>query len=103
MDTTSHPAHRGARLLGLVVAIAPPRRSRAVSRHHAADRPPRQLRAQRDSRNHAWSLARYRFVLLRGWDTRSLANGTYRLVVRATDTRGNTSTGERPFVVVNGV
>jgi hypothetical protein len=90
--------------------IAGPRALAGASWHVAADFrralptvPFSSVYARWTRQNHAWSLARYRFVLLRGWDTRSLANGTYRLVVRVTDTRGNTSTGERPFVVVNGV
>jgi hypothetical protein len=46
---------------------------------------------------------RYRFVLARGFDTRALPNGTYRLVVRVADTRGNTSSASRTFTVANGV
>lgn len=48
-------------------------------------------------------LGRYRYLLVRAFDTRSLPNGTYRLVVRAADTRGNSSTTSRAFTVANGV
>lgn len=48
-------------------------------------------------------LGRYRFVLARGLDTRTLPNGRYRLVVLVRDTAGNQSEASRPFTVENGV
>lgn len=56
--------------------------------------------------NHPWKRggrARYRFYLARGLDTRRLANGTYRVVVRVTDTGGNSAVGSRLLTVANGV
>lgn len=46
---------------------------------------------------------RYRYYLARGLDTRSLPNGSYRVVVRASDTAGNTTSFTRVFTVANGV
>lgn len=45
---------------------------------------------------------RYRYYLAHGLDTRSLANGTYRVAVRVSDTRGNSRTASRTFTVANG-
>jgi hypothetical protein len=45
---------------------------------------------------------RYRFVLARAFDTRSLPDGVYRLVVRVADTAGNASQSTRTFRVANG-
>jgi hypothetical protein len=44
---------------------------------------------------------RYRYYLAHGLDTRSLPNGTYRVVVEARDTAGNRRTAERAFTVAN--
>jgi hypothetical protein len=52
--------------------------------------------------NFASTRARYRFYLAHGLDTRTLPNGTYRVVVRVSDTRGNSATAARPFTVANG-
>ena len=38
---------------------------------------------------------------MRGFDTRDLPNGYYRLEVQASDTRGNTATFVLPFRVDN--
>jgi len=46
---------------------------------------------------------RYRFFLAERFDTHSLPNGTYRLVVCASDTAGNTTQAVRTFTVANGV
>ena len=46
---------------------------------------------------------RYRYYLARGFDTRRLANGTYRVVVQASDTAGNSTRFVREFTVANGV
>jgi len=56
--------------------------------------------------NHPWKSGgrgRYRFFLARGLDTRTLANGSYRVAVRVTDTRGNATVASRPLVVANAV
>jgi hypothetical protein len=56
--------------------------------------------------NHPWGrggTGRYRFLLARAFDTRSLADGTYRLVVRACDDSGNAGETARFFTVANGV
>jgi hypothetical protein len=56
--------------------------------------------------NHPWKrggTARYRFYLARGLDTHTLANGTYRVVVRVVDTRGNSADASRTLTVANGV
>jgi hypothetical protein len=52
--------------------------------------------------NFASTTGRYRFYLARGLDTRGLPNGTYRIVVRVSDTRGNEATASRTFIVANG-
>jgi hypothetical protein len=52
--------------------------------------------------NFASTLARYRFYLARELDTRTLRNGTYRVVVRVSDTRGNMASVARSFTVANG-
>jgi hypothetical protein len=46
---------------------------------------------------------RYRFYLAHGLDTRTLADGPYRVVVRVRDTAGNTCTASRTFLVHNDV
>ena len=46
---------------------------------------------------------RYRFYLAHALDTRSLPNGVYHVVVRVSDTRGNSTTATRTLVVDNGV
>jgi hypothetical protein len=51
--------------------------------------------------NRAGRPGRYRFYLLFGFDTRLLANGYYRLEVRASDTRGNAATSVLPFRIDN--
>ena len=56
--------------------------------------------------NHPWGRGgrgRYRFYLARGIDTRRLANGTYHVEVRCTDTRGNTTVAARELTISNGV
>lgn len=56
--------------------------------------------------NHPWrrgGRGRYRFYLARGLDTRTLPNGTYRLVVRVADTCGNAAQMTRAFTVANDV
>ncbi|HUP33466.1 MAG TPA: M23 family metallopeptidase [Gaiellaceae bacterium] len=47
--------------------------------------------APRTRQNKPWRNGRYRFYLTRGWPTTALPNGTYRIDVAATDTRGNTT------------
>jgi hypothetical protein len=54
-----------------------------------------------DSKHNAFG--RYRFLLARGLDTRLLPNGTYRLVVRVSDTAGNASQSSRTFTITNRV
>jgi hypothetical protein len=44
---------------------------------------------------------RYRFVLTRRWDTRTVRDGAYRLEVRVADTRGNTARSYADFTVRN--
>ena len=46
---------------------------------------------------------RYRFYLARSLDTHSLRNGVYHVAVRASDTRGNSTTATRTLVVANDV
>jgi hypothetical protein len=53
--------------------------------------------------NHASTRARYRFYLAKGLDTRSLPNGSYRVVVVVRDTAGNAARSTRSFTVANGV
>jgi hypothetical protein len=48
-------------------------------------------------------VGRYRYLLAPSFDTHTLANGRYRLFVRATDTRGNVGVASRAFTVLNGV
>ena len=47
--------------------------------------------------------ARYGFYLAHGFDTRTLADGTYSVQVEATDIRGNTGFGSFPLAVANHV
>ena len=47
--------------------------------------------------------ARYGFYLAHGLDSRTLADGTYRVQVKATDIRGNTGIGSFPLTVANHV
>jgi hypothetical protein len=52
--------------------------------------------------NHPWGRGghgRYRFVLARGLETRTLPEGAYRLVVRACDNSGNAAQASRRFTV----
>lgn len=58
-------------------------------------------RQNRPSKHHG--RGRYRYYLARGLDTRSLPNGSYRVVVRAGDTAGNATSFTRVFTVANGV
>jgi hypothetical protein len=51
--------------------------------------------------NHPWSIGRYRVVLVHGWDSRALANGSYRLEVYVADTRGNHSSSAIPLRIDN--
>jgi hypothetical protein len=52
---------------------------------------------------HHHPTGRYRYLIAPGFDTRSLPNGRYRVVVRATDSRGNVGVASRLFTVRNGV
>ena len=51
--------------------------------------------------NRAGRPGRYVFYLVRGFDTRDLRNGYYRLEVQASDTRDNTATSVLPFRIDN--
>ena len=51
--------------------------------------------------NHPNARGRYRFWLIRGWDTRRHRDGRYRLDVEAADIRGNASRGHLELVLVN--
>ena len=51
--------------------------------------------------NRPFRPGRYRFYLLRGFDTREYQNGYYRLEVRVSDTRGNVTTSVLPFRIDN--
>ena len=56
--------------------------------------------------NHPWhrgGVGRYRFYLAHSIDSRRIANGTYRVEVRCTDTRGNAGYGARTLTIANGV
>jgi hypothetical protein len=44
---------------------------------------------------------RYRFYVARGWNTRRLANGLYRLEVSAADAHGNRAVAALPFTIAN--
>jgi hypothetical protein len=52
--------------------------------------------------NRPWSCGRYRFVLARGWDTRRLADGRYRIEVSVLDTAGNSGRYVETVAVANG-
>jgi hypothetical protein len=52
-------------------------------------------------KNYPPKIGRYCFYVARGWDTRSLANGEYRIQIEATDTRGNRTIGSARFRVAN--
>jgi hypothetical protein len=52
--------------------------------------------------NKPWSNGRYRFYLVRAWDTRSLANGEHLIDVAASDSRGNTTVRSFEVTVRNG-
>ena len=43
-----------------------------------------------------WSNGRYRIVLVRGWETRTIPRGAYAIEVRVADTQGNSSTQRFP-------
>ena len=51
--------------------------------------------------NRANRPGRYRFYLIRGWDTRTLPDGDYRLHVEAADTAGNLSRTVMAFTLQN--
>lgn len=54
------------------------------------------------TRRYGWQPGVYLYRLTRGpFDTRRLGNGVYRLVVTATDTRGNRSSSSQVFTVLN--
>ncbi len=64
------------------------------------------LYARFTRQNHPWGRGgrgRYRFYLAHDLDTRRLPNGTYRVQVRVTDTRGNVAYGTRDLTIANGV
>ena len=52
--------------------------------------------------NHASVRGRYRFFLRRGWDTRALPDGIYRIEVAVSDTAGNTGRFVQAITVANG-
>ena len=52
--------------------------------------------------NRAGRPGRYVFYLRAGWSSAKLRNGSYRLVVGAWDTRGNSAYGALPFTIANG-
>jgi hypothetical protein len=93
--------------------VAPRRLSGSQERHVAADFrgflptvPFASVYATWTRQNHPDQrrrFGRYRFVLARSFDTRTLPNGRYRLVVRVSDTRGNVGLSSRMFTVENGV
>jgi hypothetical protein len=51
--------------------------------------------------NKPWRYGRYRILLARGWDSASVPDGTYRLEVEATDTRGNRALDRVTFGIRN--
>ena len=51
--------------------------------------------------NRPWSSGRYRFVLRRGWDTRLLADGAYRVEVIVVDTAGNSGRYVESLTIAN--
>ena len=51
--------------------------------------------------NKPWRTGRYRLHLARGWDSRTWANGSYRLEVLVVDSRGNRSSSSTPFSLRN--
>jgi hypothetical protein len=51
--------------------------------------------------NHPNAAGRFRFWLVRGWDTRLHRDGRYRLDVEVADIRGNASRGHLELVLVN--
>ncbi|HSC91644.1 MAG TPA: hypothetical protein VLB86_08330 [Gaiellaceae bacterium] len=53
----------------------------------------------RTRQNKPWRVGRYRLDLTRGLDTRSLADGAYRVDVETTDTAGNRSRNATTVVV----
>jgi hypothetical protein len=53
--------------------------------------------------NKASRPGRYRFFLAHGWDTRTVPDGRYHVVVCATDSRGNTTRRAFPLVIANEV
>jgi hypothetical protein len=53
--------------------------------------------------NHANAPGRYRFRVMTGWDTRSRADGQYRLEIEASDTRGNRTIARVPLEIANGL
>jgi hypothetical protein len=61
----------------------------------------RLLYAPGTRQNRPYSPGSYRFWLVHGWNTRALANGTYRLEVEASDTRGNAGRAGVWFTVAN--
>ena len=54
------------------------------------------------TQNRANHPGHYRFWLTRGWDTRDLPNGLYRIEVAAHDTQGNSGTASTLLRVANG-
>jgi hypothetical protein len=53
--------------------------------------------------NHPWSDGRYRFLLARSWDSRTLPAGRYRLEAVAVDSRGNAARRSAIFSIANEV
>jgi hypothetical protein len=52
--------------------------------------------------NKPWSNGRYRFYVVRGWDTTALPDGAHLVDVAAADTRGNTTVRSFPVRIGNG-
>lgn len=83
---------------------ASPWRTAVDFRDHLPSTPFTSIYARWTRQNHPWKRGgrgRYRYYLARGFDTRALPNGTYRVVVEVRDTAGNRRTAERAFTVAN--
>ena len=53
--------------------------------------------------NRALRPGRYEFYLRQGWPSTRLPNGSYRIRVRAWDSRANEASASLPFAISNGV
>jgi hypothetical protein len=95
------PAFLRWRALGGGVVIVPWRVVVDSRRGHLPQEDYARIYAPGTRQNRPNRPGRYRYVLIRGWDTRTLQDGDYRLQVETADTRGNLTRTVVEFAIRN--